>query len=160
MAILFSGNLSKHFSQAEYHPGNATVYMTKETRVFVNCIEEFRTWLNAPMYVYSWARTKAENVKLNGHPNSNHLQPRSCAQDWHLTKTITKDMFITYAKKWAAICKAHGTVGEAGFYDAGWVHFGIQNSQQAKANGHKFVHWHTLKNGTQINNPYPELRGL
>lgn len=159
--IVLSGNLSKNFSQREYHAGSATVYMTKETIVFVRILQAFRKWIKTPMYVVSWARTKQENINVGGIATSNHLQPRSCAIDWKLNnKTITKALFIQYATKWAELCRASGTVGEAGLYEKGWVHFGVQNEAQAKSTGHKFVHWYTDKNGKQTNNPFPELRGL
>lgn len=155
--IVLSGNLSKNFTQAEYHPGNATVYMYKETIVFIRAIQAFRNWLKKPMIVVSWYRTKAENAKIGGVPNSNHL--RGCAQDFHLTdRVIDKTLFIKYAKEWNAITRALGCVGEAGLYNWG-VHLGIQNTSQARANGNKFVHWDT-RSGRQVNNPFPELRGL
>ena len=159
--IQFSGNLTNNFTQREYHPGTATVSMAKETVVFIRCIQAFRKWLKKPMYVNSWARTKAENAAIGGIATSNHLLPRACAMDWHLNgTTITKALFIQYAKAWNDITRAAGCVGEAGLYARCWVHLGIQNQAQAKANGHKFVHWFTDKNGKQTNNPFAELRGL
>lgn len=159
MAITFSGNLSKNFTQAEYHKGTATVSMSKETIIFIRTIQDFRNWLKKPMYVTSWARTKAENMAIGGISTSNHLIPRACAIDWHLNgKTIDRALFVQYAKKWNELTRAAGTVGEAGLYNWG-VHLGIQNTSQAKANGHKFVHWDS-RSGKQINNPFAELRGL
>lgn len=155
--IQFSGNLSKNFSQSEYHPGSMTVYMYRQTVTFIKCIQAFRTWLNQPMYVISWYRTKHENTTVHGVANSNHLT--GTAMDWHLyNHDFTKEEFIKYAKKWANICKGFGCVGEAGLY--GWgIHLGMQNPEQAKANGHKFFHWDS-RSGKQINNPFPELRGI
>lgn len=161
MAIMFTGNMSENFTQREYHAGNANVTMAKETVVFIRAIQAFRKWLAKPMYVVSWARTVEENKKTGGIPSSNHILPRACAMDWNLGgPTLTKGDFIKWATKWAAICRAVGCTPEAGLYAKGWIHFGIQNSAQAKANDHKMVHWYTDKNGKQINNPYPELRGL
>lgn len=155
--IAFSGNISKNFTQREYHPGNTTVYYTVNTSTFVRCLQQFRTWLNAPMIVVSWYRTKQENIKVGGISTSNHLT--GTALDWRLNnKTIDKATFIKYAKKWAEICKANGCVGEAGIYKT-WVHFGMQNPSQAKANGHKFFHWDS-RSGKQVNNPFSELKGL
>lgn len=157
--IAASGNLSKNFSQAEYSKGVTTAYMYAVTYTFIKCIQKFRSWLGRPMYVVSWWRNKAQNIALGGIANSNHLT--GSAMDFNLGSTkITKAMFITYAKKWAEICKYFGCVGEAGLYDKGWIHLGIQNPTQAKTTGHKFVHWHTDKNGKQTMNPYKELKGL
>lgn len=158
--IVASGNLSKNFSQSEYYKGVSTAYMYDVTYTFVKCIQKFRSWLKQPMYVISWWRSKAQNAKIHGHYNSNHL--RGAAMDWNLGngKGFTKAQFISYAKKWAEICKLFGCVGEAGLYDNGWIHLGIQNPTQADSTGRKFVHWHTDKNGRQTNNPYAELRGL
>ena len=155
--IQFSGNLSKNFSQSEYHPGSMTVYMYRQTVTFIKCIQAFRTWINKPMYVISWYRTKQENITVHGIANSNHLT--GTAMDWHLyNHDFTQEEFIKYAKKWANICKGFGCVGEAGLY--GWgIHLGMQNPEQAKANGHKFFHWDS-RSGKQINNPFPELRGI
>ena len=155
--IVFSGNISKNFTQREYHPGTATVYYTVNTSTFVRCLQQFRNWLKQPMIVVSWYRTKTENIKIGGISTSNHLTGTAC--DWRLNgKTIDKATFITYAKKWAEICKANGCVGEAGLYTWG-VHWGMQNPSQAKANGHKFFHWDS-RSGKQVNNPFSELRGL
>ena len=157
--IVLQGNLSKNFTQAEYHRGDAKVGMTKETIVFIRVLQAFRNWLKASMIVISWGRTKAENAAVGGIPNSNHLLPRACALDWHLTnRTIDKTLFIKYAKKWASLCKSAGVLGECGLYNWG-MHIGIQNSAQAKANGGRFVHWDS-RTGKQINNPFTELRGL
>ena len=154
--IVFQGNLSKNFTQAEYHPGSATVYMTKETVVFINILQSFRRWLNKKMYVVSWYRTPEENKAVGGITASNHLAPRGCALDWHLyNEDITKEMFIKYAKKWASCCQQYGCIGEAGLYKWG-MHIGVQNEKQARANGDKFYHWDS-RSGKQINMPFPEL---
>lgn len=154
--IVLSGNISKNFTQAEYHKGNATVYFKAGTMTFVRCLQDFRNWIKTPMYVISWYRLPAENKAIGGISSSNHLN--GCACDFKLSFPITKSLFIKYAKQWATICKQNGCVGEAGLYNWG-VHFGMQNGTQAKANGHKFVHWDT-RSGRQVNNPFPELRGL
>ena len=155
--IKFLGNLSKNFSQSEYHPGSQEVYMYASTTTFIKCIQAFRSWLNQPMYVISWYRTKTENIAVHGIPNSNHLT--GTAMDWHLyNHDFTKDEFIKYSRKWAAICKQFGCIGESGWYLWG-IHLGMQNPEQAKTTGHKFVHWDS-RSGKQIDNPFPELRGL
>lgn len=158
--IQYSGNLSKNFTQKEYYNGLSRAYMYEVTMTFISSIQDFRSWLKKPMYVVSWYRTKGQNEKVGGISNSNHLL--GAAMDWNLGdgKGFTKAEFISYAKRWAIICKAHGCVGEAGLYDKGWIHLGIQNPTQAAATKRKFVHWHTTAAGKQINNPYEELRGL
>lgn len=160
MSITLSGNLSKNFTQQEYHKGTANVSMTKETIVFIRLIQRFRAWLGKPMYVISWARTKAENAKVGGIATSNHLLPRACAIDFYISgTTIDRGLFVKYAKEWANLCKTYGPcVGEAGLYTWG-VHLGVQNSSQAKGNGYHFVHWDS-RSGKQIMNPFAELRGL
>lgn len=155
--ITFTGNITKNFTQREYHPGNATVYYSVNTSTFARCLQEFRNWLKRPMYVNSWYRTKRENLAVGGISTSNHLTGTAC--DWHLNgKVIDKKTFITYAKKWNEICRKYHCVGEAGLYSWG-VHWGMQNPAQAKYNGHKFFHWDS-RSGKQVNNPFPELRGL
>jgi glycerol-3-phosphate cytidylyltransferase len=96
--IRFSGNLSKNFSQEEYHAGSATVYMYKETVTFIKCIQAFRNWLNKPMYVVSWYRTREENMKVGGIVRSNHLTGTAC--DWHLyNHVISTDEFNWNSKR-------------------------------------------------------------
>lgn len=152
--IKFSGNIAEHFSQAEYHPGSATVYMYKETITFIVCLRKFRAWLKQKMYVVSWYRTREENMKVGGIPTSNHLT--GTAIDWHLyNHTITTEEFKTYCRKWAQICKEVGCLGEAGIYTWG-VHLGMQNPTQAKVNGRKFYHWDS-RSGKQINLPFKDL---
>lgn len=131
--------------------------MYAATTTFIKCIQAFRSWLKQPMYVISWYRTKTENIAVHGIPNSNHLT--GTAMDWHLyNHDFTKDEFIKYSRKWASICKQFGCIGESGWYLWG-IHLGIENPEQAKAAGHKFVHWDS-RSGKQIDNPFPELRGL
>lgn len=155
--ICFNGRLSKNFSQAEYHPGSATVYMNDGTVTFIKQIQDFRNWHKKPMYVISWYRTTAENVAVGGIANSNHK--RGCAMDFHFfNDTSDEKTFIWLAKKWNEICKQYHTVGEMGIYKWGY-HVGIQESKQAKANGHKFVHWDS-RSGKQVNNPFAELRNI
>lgn len=152
--IVFRGRISKYFSQEEYHAGSATVPMYAETLTFIDCLKDFRKWLNAKMYVVSWFRTKEENMKVGGIANSNHLT--GTAIDWHLyNHTITTEEFKKYCRKWAAICKQHRCIGEMGIYNWG-LHMGMQNPQQAIVNGHKFYHWDS-RSGKQINLPFPEL---
>lgn len=157
MSIIFTGEISKNFSQQEYHGGSANVCYYASTATFVRCLQQFRNWLKQKMYVVSWYRTKAENAKVGGIPNSNHCT--GTAIDFHLyNKTIDKALFIKYATKWAEICKNNGCVGEAGLYN-NWVHLGMQNPTQAISTGHKFVHWDS-RSGKQIMNPFSELKGL
>ena len=155
--IKFQGDLCKHFSQSEYHPGSAEVYMNASTVTFIKCLNAFRRWINKPMYVISWYRTKKENIAVGGISTSNHLT--GTAIDWHLyNHDIGREEFVKYAKKWANICKQFGCVGEAGLY--GWgVHLGMQNHDQAVANSYRFFHWDS-RSGKQINNPFPELIGV
>lgn len=155
--ISFSGRLSKNFSQEEYHAGSATVYMNMGTVTFIKAIQEFRNWHKKPMYVVSWYRTKAENLKVGGIANSNHLL--GCALDFHfLNNEPTEKEFIWMAKKWNTIMKKYNAVGEMGIYKWGY-HIGMQNSEQAKVNGHKFVHWDS-RSGKQINDPFEALRNI
>lgn len=156
--IIFQGNISKNFTQQEYHKGAGAVYYSAATGTFVRCLQQFRSWVKRPMTVVSWYRSAQENANIGGIKSSNHLTGTAC--DFRFSSRTDEKTFITYARKWAEICRLNGCVGEAGFYDAGWIHFGMQNSIQAKSTGHKFVHWHTTKQGKQIMNPYSELRGL
>lgn len=157
MAIQFRGDLSQNFTQAEYHKAGGTVYMQKETVTFIKAIQRFRSWLRKPMIVVSWMRTRQENERVGGIPTSNHLT--GTAMDWKLSSgKMDEKTFIAYAKKWHEVCLHIGCLGEAGLYN-GWVHFGMQNPTQAKVNNRYFFAWDS-RSGKQINNPWPELRGL
>ena len=147
--VRWSGNLTKHFTLEEYYIGNspsASLTITKRAYLFARLLEKFRVWLDKPMIVTSWKRSKSLNKRVGGISTSNHLT--GCAADWHISVKITEAMFIKYAKRWKQICIAAGVVGEAGLYTWG-VHFGIQNDAQVKANGGKFVNWDS-RSGKQI----------
>ena len=154
MAIVeYRGNLTKHFSLAEYTVGNApsiTLEINKRVMDFANLLEKFRVWLRRPMTVTSWKRSPALNKSVGGVPNSNHLYGTAC--DWHTTVKIDTARFIKYAKKWKKICEKAGFVGEAGLYNWG-IHFGIQTDEQIKLNKGKFFHWDS-RSGVQKNNPF------
>ena len=148
--LLFKGNLTKHFSIAEYTIENTSdCYLTEKAYLQALMLEEFRQWFDKPMIVTSWYRSAALNKSKNGIPTSNHLT--GCATDWHISGIkITKALFIKYAKKWRKICKAHGVIGEAGLYKWG-IHFGSSITYSKS-----FTHW-DCRTGKQINNPFEEL---
>jgi GH25 family lysozyme M1 (1,4-beta-N-acetylmuramidase) len=153
--VKWSGNLTKHFSLSEYavENGNTTITINERAYKFAQCLEEFRVWLERPMIVTSWRRSVALNKQVGGISTSNHLT--GTAADWHTNIPVNKEKFVKYARKWKRICKKHGFVGEAGLYydkdgNPWFVHFGIQNEAQAKANGYKFINWFT-QNGKQKN---------
>lgn len=151
MMIYWQGNVTEHFTKDEYAgKGNGAAIMTIESYLQCQMMEEFRVWLRRPIYVSSWFRTKDQNDKVGGNKNSNHL--RGCATDWHTDIKITDTKFVKYAKKWKAICKAHGVVGEAGLYTWG-MHTGYQNETQLKATGGKFVNWDS-RSGKQKDNVF------
>ena len=156
--VKWSGRLTKHFSLSEYTVGNGntTLTITEKAYQFAECLEEFRIWLGRPMIVTSWRRSKALNQKVGGISTSNHLTGTAC--DWYTDVPMTEERAKKYMKKWKKICKAHGFVGEAGWYP-GWsprggLHLGLQNDAQIKANGGKFFNWRTTykkdKNGNSV----------
>lgn len=167
-AVKWSGNLTEHFSVDEYIVGNsknATLTITRRSMGFARRFEKFRKRLGLAVIVTSWRRSEALNKQVGGIATSNHLT--GTAADWHTTVPITEKLFIKWAKWWKKICKAGGYVGEAGLYfdqngKPYFIHFGIQNENQLKANGGKFIHWKTIyvKNSSgklvtkQINYPY------
>ena len=142
-------NLTKHFTFAEYAKNQTgIVKLTAAAIVQAQCMEEFRRWLGKPMTVNGWYRTVAYNKKVGGNAKSSHL--RGVATDWGLPG-VSRDDFIHYAKKWKAICKAHGIVGEAGLYTWG-IHLG-SSVKYSKT----FYHWDT-RSGKQVNLPFKELK--
>ena len=157
MSITVKGKMSKHFTQHEYNIDNSSgAFIEADTIIFINCIEEFRTWLGRPMRVFSWFRSEAVNKAVGGISTSNHL--RGCAMDWNDSDSVTTTRFIAWSKKWAAICKKHGVSGESGLYSWGY-HFGIQNASQVATYGGKYVHWDS-RTGTQYMNPFRALNSL
>lgn len=142
-------SLTKHFYLKEYSVNQTTqVVITYESLIQAACLEEFRVWLGRPMTINAWYRTKEYNKAVGGNANSSHL--RGCATDWSYPNLSQKN-FIKYAKKWRAICKAHGVVGEAGLYKWG-MHLGscIKYSDT-------FYHW-DKRTGRQVNMPFKALR--
>lgn len=158
MSLYLNGHkLSDHFTDSEYNMDKSTkAWLTKDSIVFVVCIEEFRRWLGRPMTVTSWFRSEAVNKAVGGISTSNHL--RGCAMDWTDGGKPTATKFVAWSKRWAAICKKHGVKGESGLYSWGY-HFGIQNAGQIAANYGRYVHWDS-RTGTQYNNPFRELNSL
>lgn len=151
MMIYWKGNVSEHFTLSEYAgTGNGAAIMTMDSMLCVQMAEEFRVWLKRPMIIHAWHRTAEENKKVGGIANSNHL--RGCAFDFHTNIEITEAKFKKYAKKWKSICAKHGVVGEAGLYN-GWIHFGVQNEAQVKANKGKFFNWDS-RSGKQKNGAF------
>lgn len=144
--VEFKGRLTEHFSLSDYIINQIEkCEITKEAVLHAIMLEEFRRWLGRPMTVHAWYRTKEYNKDVGGVSNSSHL--RGCATDWHTNVDIDTTKFKKYAKKWKAICKAYGVVGEAGLYTWG-VHFGSHISYSKT-----FYHWDS-RSGKQINNPF------
>lgn len=143
--LIYKGKLTKHFSTDEYavnQTGNCDI--TKEAIKHADILEEFRTWLDEPMKVNAWYRTPAYNKKVGGAANSSHL--RGVATDWGIPNVSQSD-FIKYAKKWKALCKKHGVVGEAGLYSWG-IHLGSHVTYSKT-----FYHWDS-RSGKQVNKPF------
>lgn len=140
--ITYKGKLTKHFSSTEY-----TVNQTENCTINADAIEhaqlleELREWYGKPIHVNSWFRTPAYNKKCGGVASSNHL--RGTATDVLITFE-TDEEFLAFARKWKAICKKHGTVGEIGRYKT-FTHLG---SHILYSN--VFYNW-DKRNGTQIN---------
>lgn len=157
-SIYFKGTqVAKNFTIYEYNMDSSSdCFMNADTLVFIQCIQEFRTWLCRSMYVTSWYRSYAVNKAVGGISSSNHLT--GTAMDWYCKGINYADKFVKYVTEWNRICKSHGRVAEAGLYTWGF-HFGIQNGSQAVANGNKLFHWDS-RSGTQINKPFRELNLL
>lgn len=143
----WKGRLTEHFSLEEYTVGltYGTVYVTRESYLQALMLEEFRRWLDRPMIVTSWYRTKAKNAEVGGVASSSHL--RGTATDWHTDIPVTEAKFLKYARKWKKICEKHGVVGEAGLYTWG-IHFG-SSITYSKA----FANWDS-RSGKQKNNAF------
>lgn len=149
MANIKVTGLTEHFTLSDYGINQTgTLPLSDEAILQATILEEFRKWLNRPMSVHAWYRTKKYNKSVGGVSTSSHL--RGVATDWSTNTEITKERFIKYAKKWKELCKAHGVVGEAGLYAWG-VHFGSSVNYSKK-----FYHWDS-RSGTQKNNPFKEL---
>lgn len=144
MAIVrFKGKLSEHFTLEEYTVNQTeTCYLTKEAMEHWRMMEEFRAWYGKPLTVSAGYRTPKYNASVGGVKNSNHL--KGCACD--LTMKIDTTEFLRLAKRWKAICEAHGTVGEAGLYANGWIHLGSHITYSRT-----FYNWYTDKSGKQTN---------
>ena len=145
MSIIFNGNLTDHFTANDYainQTGNVT--LTQKSYEHALMLEEFRQWLKRPIEVHAWYRTSSYNKKVGGNANSSHL--RGVATDWGIPNVSQTD-FIRYAKKWKALCKKHGVVGEAGLYTWG-IHLGSHVTYSKT-----FYHWDS-RSGKQINKPF------
>lgn len=143
--LIFKGKLTEHFTIDEYQVNQTeNCSITREAIEHADMLEEFRKWLKKPMRVNSWYRTKDYNKKVGGIDTSSHL--RGIATDWGIPN-VSEKTFIKYAKKWKAICKKHGVVGEAGLYTWG-IHLGSHITYSKV-----FSHWDS-RSGKQVNKPF------
>ena len=137
---------TKNFTFGDYTVNQTgTLPITNEAILQATLLQEFRDWLDRPMNVHAWYRTKSYNKSVGGVSTSSHL--RGVATDWSTNIDISEERFIKYAKKWKEICEAHNTVGEAGLYTWG-IHFGSSVNYSKS-----FYHWDS-RSGKQKNNPF------
>lgn len=152
--IKFTGNLTPHFTSAEYSTGNTgDVILTEESYRFAWILENTRVDVGLKFFVNSWYRSYKLNKALGGISSSNHL--RGCACDFHLSTKITRKKFIKIVKIFKLHCAANGVIGEAGIYND-FIHLGIQNETQKAVNGYKFIQWDG-RTGTLIYNNIAEV---
>lgn len=138
------GQFTKHISVDNYtwaeDPEEAVV--TPRSMAFIMLFEEWISWVGRKVVIHGMYRSLKLNKRFNGHPQSNHLKGEAC--DFHIDAfQMDTARFIKYAKKWKAICKKHGYVGEAGLYKD-FMHFGIQTYSKS------FYNWDS-RSGKQIN---------
>lgn len=146
MATVKVTGLTEHFSLSDYAKDQTgTVPLSEDAILHAAMLEEFRRWLGRPIDVHAWYRTAAYNKSVKGISTSSHL--KGTATDWSTNITITEEKFIKYAKKWKAICEAHGVIGEAGLYTWG-AHFGSSITYSKK-----FYNWDS-RSGAQKNNAF------
>ena len=87
-----------------------------ESRKFIFCLEEFRTWYNKPITVYSGYRQPAFNRQVGGDPNSAHLI--GCAIDWHIKQTDSQREAV--ALMWRTVLEKNGIIGAINYYTGGY----------------------------------------
>ncbi len=146
MATVKITGLTEHFSLSDYGINQTgTITLSEDAVLHAAMLEEFRQWIGRPMSVHAWFRTKEYNKSVGGVSTSSHL--KGTATDWSTNITITEEKFVKYAKKWKAICEAHGVIGEAGLYTWG-IHFGSSITYSKK-----FYNWDS-RSGAQKNNAF------
>ena len=145
MSVKVSGQITKHFSIAEYAVANpdSEVYISPRSIKHTQCLEALRVRYNKIIHVTSYYRTAYANKKAKGISTSNHLT--GTAADVHFNIKCTETVAKTVIRMWFDICASHGEVGEAGWYP-GWapnggLHLGFQNEQQKKVNRGKTINW-------------------
>lgn len=151
MLKLSGDNLTKNFSYGEFTVdcSNETCKLSYKAMLHAHLLQHLRDYLNKPVYVSSWYRTKKYNSKIGGVPDSNHLT--GCATDIYFS-SLNQRSFIRVAKKWKKLCEEHGVVGEIGYYpDDGFIHVGssIRYSDT-------FFNWRT-KSGKQTNGYFDKM---
>lgn len=126
--ILLNDQITEHFRLSEFANNNdgGAMLLNPDVILFIQMLEEFRTWYNRPMPISSGYRTKAYNKKIGGASNSYH--PKALAADFLLPAAYfnyskaRKQQFLDNIKaKWYEICKKHGKTGSVIYYDT-WVH--------------------------------------
>ena len=153
MTVVWKGNLTEHFTLAEYtinNPKTATIPITEDSYLQVMMIEELRQMTGYPIYVNAFYRSPELNKKVGGIPTSNHV--RGCATDIHFSFSLTEREAILIMRLWKYITSSHGVVGEAGLYSWG-LHLGYQSDEQVKVNKGKFFNWDS-RSGVQKNGAF------
>lgn len=148
MLKLIGKQLTKNFTFGEYQTdcSDEVCFLTDKALLHAHLLQHLRDYLDRPVFVSSWYRTKSYNSKIGGVPDSNHLT--GCATDIYFSR-LRYSSFIRVARKWKSLCESHGVVGEIGYYpDDGFIHVGssIRYSDT-------FFNWKT-ENGKQINGYY------
>lgn len=133
LTVTGTGQLTQHFTLAEFCHKNSEIYIDYRFIVFVQLLEDFRKWYNRPMNINSGYRPPTYNRQVGGSSNSSHLFTGAVdfnlPAEYHRMTRARKDQFLQNVKnKWCALCQNAGVYPQVNFYDT-YLHLGISTQR-------------------------------
>ena len=122
---LIEDEITTNFRLSEFanHLDGGAMVLNPDIVLFIQMLQNFRTWYNRPVNITSGYRTPAFNKKVGGASNSYHL--RGLAVDFLLPReyydftSIRRSEFLDNIQvRWFSICAANKKAGSVIFYDS------------------------------------------
>ena len=120
---LLDGYITDNFKFSEMQSNdNSPLFLNKDIIQFANMLQEFRMWYNRYIISNSWERSVEWNNKINGSPNSQHLNGIAIDfpypfEYWSMSVWRKREFILNCRNKWKEINIKYGTTGAFYYYD-------------------------------------------